>query len=197
MSLGKRPILLLQLREQPHILDGDHRLIGKGLKQLHVILRKRGDIRPVHGDGPDRIPSWSIGTDMMLRKPTAAAVLASLYSGSWSTSRMYTASRVKIARAVAPTRLGGMGYALRTASAPAGSVSRRAATGISSRSSRDTPVPGAAHRLSAFAVMASNTGCTFVGEEEMTLRMSAVAVCCSNASFVSLNNRTFSIAMTA
>jgi hypothetical protein len=45
--------------------------------------------------------------------------------------------------------------------------------------------------------MASNTGCTSVGEPEITRRMSAVAVCCSSASFVSLNRRTFSMAMTA
>jgi hypothetical protein len=36
-----------------------------------------------------------------------------------------------------------------------------------------------------------------VGELLITRRMSAVAVCCSSASLVSLNNRTFSIAMTA
>jgi hypothetical protein len=41
------------------------------------------------------------------------------------------------------------------------------------------------------------TGPRSVGELEMTRRISAVAVCCSSASFVSLNSRTFSIAMTA
>ena len=45
--------------------------------------------------------------------------------------------------------------------------------------------------------MASNTGCTSVSELLMTFRISAVAVCCSSASFVSLNSRTFSIAITA
>ena len=44
------------------------------------------------------------------------------------------------------------------------------------------------------------TGCTSDGELAITLRMSAVAVCCSSASiavFISLNSRTFSIAITA
>ena len=50
---------------------------------------------------------------------------------------------------------------------------------------------------SALATIASNTGCTSVGVLEMTRRISAVAVCCSSASFVSLNRRTFSIAITA
>ena len=45
--------------------------------------------------------------------------------------------------------------------------------------------------------MASNTGCTSVGEPLMTCRISAVAVCCSSASFVSLNSRAFWIAITA
>ncbi len=52
--------------------------------------------------------------------------------------------------------------------------------------------------------MASNTGCTSVGEPEMTLSTSEVAVCCSNASLssavracTSSNSRTFSIAITA
>ena len=49
----------------------------------------------------------------------------------------------------------------------------------------------------ALAAMASNTGCTSDGELAMTFRMSAVAVCRSSASLVSLNSRAFSIAMTA
>jgi len=64
-------------------------------------------------------------------------------------------------------------------------------------SNRKTPAFSAAHRVVAAAAMASNTGCTSVGELEITRRISAVAVCCSSASFVSLNNRTFSMAITA
>ena len=45
--------------------------------------------------------------------------------------------------------------------------------------------------------IASNTGCTSVGELLMTCRISAVAVCCSSASFVSLKSRAFWIAITA
>ena len=47
------------------------------------------------------------------------------------------------------------------------------------------------------SAMASNTGCTSDGELAITFRMSAVAVCRSSASLVSLNSRAFSIAMTA
>ena len=45
--------------------------------------------------------------------------------------------------------------------------------------------------------MTSNTGCVSVTEALMTRRTSAVAVWRSSASLVSLNRRTFSIAITA
>ena len=49
----------------------------------------------------------------------------------------------------------------------------------------------------ARSAIASKTGCTSVGELLITRRISAVAVCCSSASLVSLNRRTFPIAITA
>ena len=49
----------------------------------------------------------------------------------------------------------------------------------------------------AFSKIASNTGARSPGEELMTCNTSAVAVCCSNASRVSVISRAFSIAMTA
>ena len=51
--------------------------------------------------------------------------------------------------------------------------------------------------LAALFTTASNTGCTSDGELAMTFRMSAVAVCRSSASCVSLNSRAFSMAITA
>jgi hypothetical protein len=49
----------------------------------------------------------------------------------------------------------------------------------------------------AFSNIASNTGVRSPGEELMTCNTSAVAVCCSKASRVSVKSRAFSIAMTA
>ena len=53
-------------------------------------------------------------------------------------------------------------------------------------------------------MMVSNTGCTSVGEPEITVRISLVAVCCSRASVSeaflacsSLSRRAFSTAITA
>jgi len=45
--------------------------------------------------------------------------------------------------------------------------------------------------------MASNTACVSEGELEITLRISAVAVCRESDSLVSFNNRMFWIAITA
>ena len=55
----------------------------------------------------------------------------------------------------------------------------------------------APHRRSAFSSIASNTGARSPGEALMTCSTSAVAVCCSSASRVSVMSRAFSIAMTA
>ena len=51
--------------------------------------------------------------------------------------------------------------------------------------------------FNAADTMVSNTGCASVCDWLITRRISLVAVCCSSASFVSLNRRTFSIAITA
>ena len=55
----------------------------------------------------------------------------------------------------------------------------------------------AAHSCIAFSSIASNTGARSPGDELMTPKTSAVAVCCSKASRVSVKSRAFSIAMTA
>src|SRR6516165_2744559 len=64
--------------------------------------------------------------------------------------------------------------------------------------SKPTREPKAASQSrSAFSSIASNTGVRSPGEELMTCNTSAVAVCCSNASRVSVISRVFSIAITA
>ena len=55
----------------------------------------------------------------------------------------------------------------------------------------------ASQMRAARSATACSTGCTSPGELEMTRRISLIAVCCSSDSLVSLNRRTFSIAITA
>ena len=53
------------------------------------------------------------------------------------------------------------------------------------------------HEVCALSKIASNTGARLPGDELMTCKTSAVAVCCFNASRVSVKSRAFSIAITA
>jgi len=86
------------------------------------------------------------------------------------------------------------------------------ATGVTRWPSNRNAIPNAASQSRvALCTIASKTGCTSVGELEITLRISLVAVCCSSASVTfpcawvnarffscsSVNSRTFSMAMTA
>ena len=78
--------------------------------------------------------------------------------------------------------LGGMGKASRRAAAPSGLTFARATMWTSSPSNLRTPLTLAPHSRIARSEMASKTGCRSVGELLMTLRTSAVAVCCSSDS---------------
>src|SRR5262249_4239879 len=55
MGLRERPILLLQLLEQPHILDRDDRLIGKRLEQFDLDFGKRSGLGACHGNRARRL----------------------------------------------------------------------------------------------------------------------------------------------
>ena len=46
MSLGDSAVLLLQFREQAHVLDGDDGLVGEGLEQLDLLLREGLHLTP-------------------------------------------------------------------------------------------------------------------------------------------------------
>src|ERR1044072_6677046 len=46
----------LQLREQAHVLDGDDRLVGEGLEESDLTLRKRSVFGAIHGEGADGAP---------------------------------------------------------------------------------------------------------------------------------------------
>ena len=76
------------------------------------------------------------------------------------------------------------------------SVARHGAQ-VGRRPCSQTRLPSARQSSPARCATASSTGCTSVGDSLMTPRTSAVAVCRSSATFVSLKRRTFSSAITA
>src|SRR5262245_56885076 len=56
MRPRKRLVLLLQLVEQSHVLDRDHRLAGEGLEKVDLVLGKRYRLCAADPDMPDRGP---------------------------------------------------------------------------------------------------------------------------------------------
>ncbi len=110
---------------------------------------------------------------------------------------MFTTTPSRTARAVPDPSPGGIGNASRAACRPASLMPWALAMWIRSPSKRNTNPSVAPVRRSARSAMTSNTGCVSVTEPLITRSTSAVAVCRSSASLVSLNRRTFSIAITA
>ena len=47
-------IALLDFFEQPHVLDGDHGLVGKGFEKRDLFLGERSDLRSANVNRPDR-----------------------------------------------------------------------------------------------------------------------------------------------
>ena len=43
----------LKLLEQPHVLDGDHGLVGKGLEESYLLFRERLDYQPANNNYAD------------------------------------------------------------------------------------------------------------------------------------------------
>ena len=56
-------------REQPHVLDGDHRLVGEGLEQRDLLVGEGPHLRPDDRDDPSGMPSRSSGTASIVRCP--------------------------------------------------------------------------------------------------------------------------------
>ena len=91
----------------------------------------------------------------------------------------------------------GLGNAACRASSATALVGVNATRCSASPTKRITVVEKPPSSRFALVAIASNTGCTSEGELAMTFNTSAVAVCRSSASCVSLNSRAFSIAISA
>jgi hypothetical protein len=57
--LGQVPVADLQFREQPHVLDGDDRLVGEGLEQSDLPLREAPNLGTADVDRTDCEPFFS------------------------------------------------------------------------------------------------------------------------------------------
>src|SRR5262245_66577842 len=55
MGLRERLVPLLQLLEQPHVLDRDDGLVGEGLEKLHLSVAEGSHFSPADRNNPDRL----------------------------------------------------------------------------------------------------------------------------------------------
>src|SRR5947207_9350206 len=173
--------LLLQgfarLGNQARVLHGDHGLRGE-------ILHGRTSWR-VTPKAPNRNPSFCNGTASRLRTPprsTAARCKASpeRYPAPSAISAI-CARDPPLRRRPMPVS-GPASTGVRKNSSNAPGKPRDATERKCSPSETHSTPAAASHRVVAFLSIASNTGVRSPGDELMTPRTSAVAVCCSSAS---------------
>ena len=168
----------LQLVEQPHVLDGDHRLIGEGLEERDLVVGESAGVAAGHRDPPNRIvvPEQRHHNNASPTTDTSGAATA---SGSRDRCGIGDIERRAIANGlgVYPP-----GVERPWEERPQGGVASIAGArecGELDLIARD-PGQRAVYPPSsrtALATIASNTGWTSVGERLMTRRMSLVAVC--------------------
>ena len=174
---------LLRLVEQAHVVDRDRRLPRERLHQRDLVganrpglARGRGRCRRRHRLRASAAP----------RAPRASRTRACCRARPGTRCRARHACRRRgssvrsiTARPVIDVALERHGRGHRAG--PAGSSRRsRRRERSSSPSTSMTRANGASHRCAARSATASSTGCTSVGELEITRRISLIAVCCSS-----------------
>jgi hypothetical protein len=188
---------LLGLVEEANVLDRDHRLVGEGLEQLTCFSGNAPTSASRHADRADDLPLAEHGhaqqaaiTRLLRAGPGGiVGILEHVRDQHRSASRTARGDHGVIAGRQRIRRVDRR-HLLR----------RRAMEGGDVDQSAVEPSHRAHHRVAQLhdrLAIASKTGWTSVGDSLMTRRMSAVAVWCARASWVSLNRRTFSIAITA
>ena len=190
-------IARFQLREQAHVLDRDHCLVGERLQQPICASGNGLAIIAIHGDRSDRLPVAQHRHGKHAAEVGSLGDVAVLYSGSGADVGNVddAAGQDRAAGRRAPAR--GHGYAAqrRVGLEDPGSGSR--AMWISSPSKRKSALTSASHRRKALAAIVVEHRLHFGRRALITRRISLVAVCCSSASCVAWNRRTLAIAIAA
>ena len=201
----RRP--LLQLLEEPGVLDGDHRLVGERLEQADLAVAEGTRLRAPARDGPDHlaIAQHRDGQERAVSSRSLSGVAQAI-----GRQREHVRDVDHPAledglpdRHLRPGRYGKNAFPGAEHPRAPGSLDRSDVEHLAVEAQQRSR-----HRLRRAVprspTMASNTGWTSVGDRAITRRISPVAVCCSSASVSSalrasnsLNSRTFSMAMTA
>ena len=74
MGLSEGTILLLQFREKPHVLNGDDRLVGKGLEERDLVVGEPVRLAARHAESPDRLVAAEL-THPAIARPIATGIL--------------------------------------------------------------------------------------------------------------------------
>src|SRR5262249_53470823 len=69
MGLRQRLVLLLELAEQPDVLNRDDRLVGEGLERRDLLVRERPDLGAADWYGADRDAMADKGHDKDCSRP--------------------------------------------------------------------------------------------------------------------------------
>ena len=174
----------LQLGEQPHVLDGDDRLVGEGLQELDLLVREGPDLRAPDSDRADR-PRPRAASGRPSDRP-----IAGLPRRPWSVGNSSSDSAAQVVRCGSTSiddrairhRRGRRAAAAR-AGGPNGMwpmMSRRW-TAIVHRHRKTLASCGIAQPRRALGHRVEHR--LQVGRRaEITRRISLVAVCCSSAS---------------
>ena len=83
---GKLPRPGLHFLEEPRVLDGDHRLVGKGSNKFDLPLSNGRTVRRISTMMPSCSSPLSNGTPSIVRKPPRRCASSREYSGSARTS---------------------------------------------------------------------------------------------------------------
>ena len=173
--LGQIVGALLQLLEQPHVLDRDHCLVGEGLDELDLLVGEWPHLPCGRGMTPIGLPRACKGTPSTVRKPQALTRSCLGVFGSASTSANVN---VRL-QAWSPTRVlvpAGCGCSSRYSGKSASAVVSASAITIAVGLEDDRH--SASQSRAADSSSVSSTGCKSKVERLMTLSTSAVAVCC-------------------
>ena len=187
------------LLEQPRVLDRDHGLVGEGLQQRDLLVGERprrlahdadradAAVFPQHRRARDRVVADQLEHVRARRRRTRSS---RPHRGCAAVRRSRIACRRHACRRAAWGTC--CDDRIERRAAPGG----RRAPGRRRRPGR-CRAARSANRCWQLSRILSNTGAVSATELLITCSTSAVAVCCSSASLVSLNRRAFWIAITA
>ena len=201
---------LLRLVEQPRVLDRDHRLVSEAGEQLLLLRREAAERRALQIDGADATPALHQRRHHL--RVVDPGELGGRLHATWHVGAIQHVGKVEHASRCDGHGRARAGQRHRKRRSPLcfglGSLPHLRCAHLANRACgrqmEESVVPDQHHahascieQVGTAVEIFSSTGCASDTERLMTCSTSAVAVCRSSASCVSLNSRVFSMAISA